>query len=87
MGKTVEEMVLVGFHHFSSKDKTKIYYVIQCLHNDVDIERSNNKGTLINIFVTEEVYKQIIHRSIGELLKVEISANLQTSKVSYRVVI
>lgn len=87
MEKSIQDMVLIGYHHFSSKDKTQIYYVVQCLYNKFDAERSNNKATLINIFTTEEIYKLIINKHVGEVLKVEVSPNLETGKIFYKVVI
>lgn len=87
MGKSVEEMVLVGYHHFSSKDKSQIFYVVQVLHNITDIERCNNKATMINIFTTDDIYKEICKMSVGQVLKVEVAPNLETGKIHYKVVL
>lgn len=87
MEKQLQEMVLVGYHHFNSKDKTQIYYVVQCLYSDKDITRGNAKGTMINIFVEDELYKKICNLEIGSVLQIEISPNINTGKINYRIVI
>lgn len=87
MEKSLQEMVLVGYHHFSSKDKSEIFYVVQVLYNNTDIERSNNKATMINIFTTDETYKKVCQMSIGQVLKVEMSPNFETGKIYYKVVL
>lgn len=87
MGKSVEEMTLIGYHHFSSKDKSQIFYVVQVLHNSTDVERSNNKATMINIFTTDDVYKKVCHMSVGEVLKIEMTPNLESGKIYYKVVL
>lgn len=87
MEKSLQEMVLVGYHHFSSKDKSEIFYVVQVLYNNTDIERANNKATMINIFTTDEIYKKVCQMSIGQVLKVEMSPNFETGKIYYKVVL
>lgn len=87
MGNSTQEMILVGYHHFNSKDKKQIYYVVQCLYNEDDRERGNLKGTMINIFVEDEVYKKISKCDIGSVLKINIRPNLSTGKIYYEVVI
>lgn len=87
MGNNIEDMILVGFYHFSSKDKTKIYYVAQFLYNQVDIERVNNKGTVINVFVTDDEYKVICQKNVGDVFKVSVSPDLSTGKLYYKVVL
>ena len=86
MEKSLQEMVLVGYHHFSSKDKSEIFYVVQVLYNNTDIERANNKATMINIFTTDEIYKKVCQMSVGQVLKVEMSPNMETGKIYYKVV-
>lgn len=86
MEKSIQEMVLVGYHHFSSKDKSEIFYVVQVLYNNTDIERANNKATMINIFTTDEIYKKVCQMSVGQVLKVEMSPNMETGKIYYKVV-
>lgn len=87
MQNSVEEMVLIGYHHFSSKDKSQIFYVVQVLHNTTDIERSNNKATMINIFTTDDIYKKVCQMSVGQLLKIEMRPNLENGKIYYKVVL
>lgn len=87
MEKSVEEMTLIGYHHFSAKDKSQIFYVVQVLYNNTDIERANNKATMINIFTTDEIYKKVCQMTIGQVLKVEMSPNFETGKIYYKVVL
>lgn len=82
-----KDMILVGYHHFNSKDKKQIYYVVQCLYNEDDRTRGNLKGTMINIFVDDEVYKKVVQNDIGTILKVDVIPNLSTGKIYYKVVI
>ncbi len=87
MENQVQEMILVGYHHFNSKDKKQIYYVVQCLYSEKDVSRGNLKGTMINIFTDDEVYKKVSDLDIGTLLKIEVRPNLNTGKIGYKVVI
>lgn len=84
----MEEMALIGYFHFEGKEKKQIYYIVQVLHSDVDVSKSIKKGTLINIFVTDEDYKKIISSyDIGSIVKVDVKPNFQTGKLSYRVIL
>lgn len=87
MENSIQEMTLIGYHHFSSKDKSDIFYVVQVLYNSTDIERANNKATMINIFVTDEIYKKVCQMAIGQVLKVEMKPNFETGKIYYKVVL
>lgn len=87
MEKSVEEMTLIGYHHFSAKDKSQIFYVVQVLYNRLDVERSNNKATMINIFTTDDIYSKVCKMSVGEVLKVEVVPNLESGKIYYKVVL
>ena len=87
MENSTQEMVLVGYHHFNSKDKKQIYYVVQCLYNEDDRSRGNLKGTMINIFVEDEIYQKICQLDIGTTLKVNVKPNLSSGKIYYEVVI
>jgi len=87
MEKSVQDMILVGYHTFSSKDKTKIYYVVQCLYSEQNITKSSYKGTLINIFTEDEIYKKVVGLEIGTPIKVEVIPNLASGKVYYKVVV
>lgn len=80
-------MVLVGHYHFSSKDKSHIYYVIQCLYVEDDISRGTKKGTMINIFTDDLTYQKVSKLDIGSALDIEVKPNLNTGKVNYKVVI
>lgn len=84
--ENVIDMILVGNNKFSSKDKTTNYFVIQALYNEVDVSKQTNKATLINIFVTEELYNSFACADVGTVLKVQVIPNLGTGKVSYKIV-
>lgn len=87
MGNSTQEMLLVGYHHFNSKDKKEIYYVVQCLYNENDLSRGNYRGTMINVFVDDETYKKVSELELGSTLQVEVQPNLSTGKIYYKVVI
>ena len=87
MGKSIEEMTLVGYHHFTAKDKSQIFYVVQVLYNKTDIEHANNRATIINIFTTDDIYKKVCNMSIGEVLKIEMIPNMESGKIYYKVVL
>ncbi len=87
MENQVIDTVLVGFYHFSSKDKSNNYFVAQVLYNEVDLSKGNNKAFMLNVFVEKELYEQFPQSDIGTVLRVEIRPNLSTGKVSYKVVV
>lgn len=86
MNETIE-MAFVGHNHFASKDKSNIYYVIQVLHNTEDVTKNTNKATLIPIFVTDKEYQRLCNIVIGSPLKVEVRPNLETGKISYKIIL
>ena len=79
----VKEMTLVGFYNFSSKDKTKKYFVFQALFNIVDVSSNSVKSNIVNIFVDEKIYKNVTNKDIGKVLNVNIKADLVSGKVFY----
>ncbi len=82
----LKEMSLVGFYNFSSKDKTKRFFVIQVLFYEEDKSMNSIKSNILNIFVDEEQYKNIVdNKSIGSILNVRIKADLLTGKVYYSI--
>lgn len=81
----VKQMTLVGYYNFSSKDKTKKYFIIQALFNEVDKSLNNVKSNIINIYVDEKIYNSIINNDIGSLLNVRIKADLLSGKVYYSI--
>lgn len=82
----VKQMSLVGFYNFSSKDKTKKYFVIQALCNEIDKSQNTIKSNIINIFTDENIYNSVIQKQIGSLLNVKIKADLINGKVYYNIV-
>lgn len=82
-----QDMILVGYHSFNSKDKTQKFYVVQCLYSEKNVSNGDLRGTMINIFVDFETYNKIkVGYDIGSSLKVEVSANLSTNKIYYKIV-
>lgn len=84
--ENVIDMIFVGHNHFSSKDKDKIYYIIQVLYNTVDVSRNINKASLINIFVDDKEYQKLCQLDVGSPLKVEVKANLASGNLNYKIV-
>lgn len=82
--ENVQDMTLIGFYHFSSKDKTKHYYVVQALTNELNVSNSTNKATVIDIFVSDEIYNSILNKEIGEPIKVQMTPNLSTGKIGFK---
>lgn len=83
--ENVQEMSLIGYYHFSSKDKTKHYYVVQALTSTNDVSQGNYKSNIIDIFVSEEIYNIILEKEIGALLNVQMIPNLSTGKFSFKI--
>lgn len=82
----VKEMTLVGFYNFSSKDKTKRFFVFQVLSKDIDISNNIVKSNIINIFVNEDIYRNVSQNDIGKTLDVNIKADLASGKIYYSLV-
>ena len=78
---------LIGYYHFRSKDKEKEYLIAQIMFTKAEPERNNMKATVVAIFVDEEIYKKIITMNIGDTIDVEIKPNIETGKLSYKVLI
>ena len=53
MENNAQEMTLVGFYHFASKDKTRHYYVVQALTNKIDDTNEINRAFVVDVFVSE----------------------------------
>lgn len=87
MNSILEKMPLLGYYHFSSKDKTQSYYVVQVLHTEYDENKNIKKGILINIFVGEDLYNIIGQFDIGTALDIKVIPNLNTGKVNYDIII
>ncbi len=82
----VKDMSLVGFYNFSSKDRTKKFFVIQVLFYEEDKSLNSIKSNIINIFVDEQQYNNIVeNKNIGSILKVRIKASLTSGKVYYSI--
>ena len=60
MEEQTQEMILVGYHHFYSKDKTKEFLVVQCLFNEDNRERNNFRGTMIKLIKKLLLWKLVL---------------------------
>ncbi len=78
------EFNLAGFYHFSNKEKTKTFYIVQLSINKNE-GASNKKCVMINVFVNSDEYAEIITKDIGEVLNVKITPNLETGKSNYEI--
>lgn len=85
--ETILQGNLIGYYHFWSKDKEKEYLIAQIMFTKAEPERNNMKATVVGIFVQEEIYKKIITMNIGDTIDVEIKPNIETGKLSYKVLI
>lgn len=85
--KQVQKMSFVGHYHFKSKNKQDMYYVVQCLHVDDDVSQGNKKGSLINVFVNNDIYEKVSALDVGFTLDVEVVPNLNTGKIFYNILI
>lgn len=78
---------LIGYYHFRSKDKEKEYLIAQIMFTKAEPERNNMKATVVGIFIDEETFKKVIQMNIGDKIDVEIRPNLETGKLSYKVLV
>ena len=83
--ETVQEMSLIGYYHFDSKDKTKHYYVVQALSTTNDVSHGTCKSSIVDVFVSEEMYNIILEKEIGTSINVQIIPNLSTGKFSFKI--
>ena len=77
---------LAGYYHFSNKDRTKTYYIVQ-LSTNKEESPSNNKCFIVNVFVDSDTYAEVITKEIGDILNVKVSANFETGKLNYEIVL
>lgn len=78
---------LVGYNNFQSKDKTKLLYIVQCLYTESDNAKFKVISNILNVFVNEEQYKNIINKyQIGQDITVEFTVNPGSSQIYYKVV-
>lgn len=83
--ETIQEMSLIGYYHFDSKDKTKHYYVVQALSSTNNVSEGNFKSNIVDVFVSEEIYNVILEKEIGTPLNVQMIPNLSTGKLSFKI--
>lgn len=78
--------MLVGYHHFQSKDKTKTFYIVQCLIHS-SYEASNKKGILINVFVNQDEYAEVTAKELGEEVLLSVKPNFEKGTMNYKIVL
>ena len=78
--------ILVGYHHFSSKDKTKTFYIAQCLIHST-YEPSNKQGVLVNVFLTQDDFAEVCAKEIGEEVLLSVKPNFEKGTINYKLVL
>lgn len=87
MNNSVQEMILIGHYSFTSKDKSKEYFVVQCLYSNNDLSNGNLRGTMINIYCNKDEYERIKELDIGTVLNIQVSSSFETGKLYYKLVV
>ena len=84
----MEEMNLIGFYSFSTKDKSKNYYIIQLLARDTNKSSNYLRGYIVNSFVNSKDFDYITnHFTVGDVLKVQSIVDFSTNKVRYHILL
>ena len=78
--------MLVGYHHFSSKDKTKTFYIAQCLIHST-YEPNNKKGILVNVFISQEEFAEVAAKSIGDEVLLDVRPNYEKGTMNYKILL
>lgn len=81
----LKKMTLVGYYNFCSKDKTKKFFVVQALFNEIDKSSNTVKSNIINIFTNEDIYNTTIKKQLGSSINVNIKTDLLLGKVYYSI--
>lgn len=81
----LKKMTLVGYYNFCSKDKTKKFFVVQVLFNEIDKSSNTVKSNIINIFTNEDIYNTTIKKQLGSSINVNIKTDLLLGKVYYSI--
>lgn len=80
-----QDFNLIGFQTFDSKDKTRKFYVAQCYTNQLSNDGLSNRAVVVNVFVTQEEYTQIMTMPIGSPIMVDVIPNLSSGKINYKI--
>lgn len=78
--------MLVGYYHFSSKDKTKTFYIAQCLIHST-YEPINKQGVLVNVFLTQDDFAEVCVKDIGEEVLLSVKPNFEKGTINYKLVL
>ena len=86
--ENIVQMNLIGFHHFKNKEQTEDYHIVQCAYYETkDEQRAQMKAVIIPIFVDLKSYQEICNKNLGSVIDVEVTPNLITGKVRYKVLV
>ena len=78
--------MLVGYYHFQSKDKTKVFYIAQCLIHST-YEASNKKGVLVPVFVNQDEYAEVTAKELGEEVLLSVKPNFEKGTMHYSIIL
>ena len=78
--------ILVGYIHFQSKDKTKTFYIAQCLIHST-YEPNNKQGVLVNVFLSQEEFAEVCAKDIGEEVLLSVRPNFEKGTINYKIVL
>lgn len=82
----VMDLQFVGHNYFNSKDKTKIYYILQFLICSQNVTNTILKTGVTNVFVDEKQYKDFVNnKQIGQKYQVKISIDLLNDRIKKEV--
>lgn len=87
MKNNAVQMNLVGYYHFTNKERTEEYHIVQCAYYEGEEARAQMKAIIIPIFVDLKAFQEIANMTIGSTLDVELVPNLETGKIRYRVLV
>jgi len=78
---------LVGFTHFKSKDKTKEFYVLNCLYTEpMEVGQLKSEAVIIPVFCTEDQYNYVVeNKQIYDDVMILCKANHKTQKLNYKI--
>lgn len=79
------KMQMVGYHTFQNKEKTKRFFIIQCLSTKK--VKDDLKSTVVNIFVEPTEYSEISAMDFGSEITVETSINFETNKPTHKIIL
>lgn len=77
---------LVGFSNFNSKDKTKVFFTLQCLYTEADKSKNLVRSKILDVFVDETTFYSITSsQDIYSDIEVSFTVNLGSDKIFYSI--